>query len=166
MSKYFPRSATKRNEAVRRALVHMLAVAWGIPVADSEAALLDDSAEESCLKSSYVCSQIPSSPLCGAGYRTVTASEKTILPRLRGKLDIRRQLARHSFRADRLACSFDELSVDTPLNRVLKAAVARLASDHTLSRERAQTSRTGRKIRVRRRQFGSDEGAGAFGPNQ
>ena len=46
---------------------------------------------------------------------------------LRGKLDIGRQLARHAGRADRLACVYEELSVDTPLNRVLKAAVRRLA---------------------------------------
>ena len=50
------------------------------------------------------------------------------LPLLRGKLNVPRQLARYAIRADRLACSFDELSVDTPLNRVLKAAVVRLAT--------------------------------------
>ena len=47
---------------------------------------------------------------------------------LRGKLDISRQLTHHAVRPDRLACRFEELSVDTPLNRVLKAAVSRLAS--------------------------------------
>ena len=47
---------------------------------------------------------------------------------LRGKLDVRRQLTRHAVRADRLACRFDELSVDTPVNRVFKAAVTRLGS--------------------------------------
>ena len=35
-----PKIGNEGNEAVRRALVHMLAVAWGIPIADSEAALL------------------------------------------------------------------------------------------------------------------------------
>lgn len=50
------------------------------------------------------------------------------LPLLRGKLDVSRQVARHIVRPDLLACNFDELSVDTPLNRVLKAAVVRLGS--------------------------------------
>ena len=50
------------------------------------------------------------------------------LPLLRGKLDIPRQIARHLVRLDLLACNFDELSVDTPLNRVLKAAVVRRGS--------------------------------------
>ena len=49
------------------------------------------------------------------------------LPLLRGKLDIRRQLLHHATRADRLASAYDELSVDTPLNRVLSAAVRRLS---------------------------------------
>ena len=47
---------------------------------------------------------------------------------LRGKLNVKRQYARYAIRSDRLACHFEELSVDTPLNRVLKSAVARLAT--------------------------------------
>ena len=46
---------------------------------------------------------------------------------LRGRLDITRQMTHLAVRPDRLACRFDELSLDTPLNRVLKAAVSRLA---------------------------------------
>ncbi|MCY3858457.1 MAG: restriction endonuclease, partial [Gammaproteobacteria bacterium] len=45
------------------------------------------------------------------------------LPLLRGKLNTNRQMFLHLTRADQLACQFDELSVDTPLNRVLKATV-------------------------------------------
>ena len=46
---------------------------------------------------------------------------------MRGRLDVRRQFTRLAVRPDRLACRYDELSEDTPLNRVLKAAVSRLA---------------------------------------
>ena len=48
---------------------------------------------------------------------------------LRGKLDVRRQITRGAARADRLACHFDELSADTPLNRVLKATARRPTID-------------------------------------
>ena len=46
---------------------------------------------------------------------------------LRGRLDVTRQVTHLAVRPDRLACRFDELSPDMPLNRVLKAAVSRLA---------------------------------------
>ena len=45
---------------------------------------------------------------------------------LRGKLNVKRQVTHLALRSDRLACRFDDLSEDTPLNRVLKAAVSRL----------------------------------------
>jgi len=40
---------------------------------------------------------------------------------------VKRQLTAHATRPDRLACRFDELSEDTPINRVLKAAVLQLS---------------------------------------
>ena len=46
---------------------------------------------------------------------------------LRGRLNVKRQFTHLVVRRDRLACRFDELSEDTPLNRVFKAAVIRLA---------------------------------------
>ena len=49
------------------------------------------------------------------------------LRRLRGSLDVTRQLTLLAVRTDLLACRFDELSENTPLNRVLKAAASRLA---------------------------------------
>ncbi len=122
-----PKIGNKGDDAVRRALVHMLAVAWGIPVADSEAALLTTQ-RKNLLE---ILVRLFADTLFAAVRRGLPHRyrlREDDLPLLRGKLDIRRQLARHSFRADRLACSFDELSVDTPLNRVLKAAVVRLAS--------------------------------------
>ena len=41
----------------------------------------------------------------------------------RGKLNVTRQFTRYAGRADRLACIWDEMTENTPLNRVLKAAV-------------------------------------------
>lgn len=49
------------------------------------------------------------------------------LPKLRGRLDVKRQFTRLALLPDRLACRYDELTVDTPLNRVLKAATSLLS---------------------------------------
>ena len=45
------------------------------------------------------------------------------LPALRGRLDLLRQFTIHSVRPDRLACRFDELSIDTPLMQIMRACV-------------------------------------------
>lgn len=48
------------------------------------------------------------------------------LPALRGRLDVTRQFTRNAVRPDRLACRFDQLDADTPLMRVMAAAVVAL----------------------------------------
>jgi 5-methylcytosine-specific restriction enzyme subunit McrC len=45
------------------------------------------------------------------------------LPALRGRLDVARQFTRNIVRPDRLACRFDQLDPDTPLMRIMAAAV-------------------------------------------
>lgn len=45
------------------------------------------------------------------------------LPVLRGRLDVLRQFTIHSVRPDRLACRFDEFSIDTPLMQIMRACV-------------------------------------------
>ena len=69
------------------------------------------------------------------------------LPALRGRLDVVRQFTRHAVRPDRLACRFDELSADTPLMRIMAAAVTAL-------RKYARNTETQRRL---------DELAHAFG---
>lgn len=56
------------------------------------------------------------------------------LPALRGRLDVSRQLTRNAVRPDRLACRFDQLEADTPLMRIMAAAVVFLGR-HTRSAE-------------------------------
>lgn len=121
-----PKIDGKGVETVRRALTRMLAVAWGLPVADTEPALLATQREDLL----EVVIRLFADRLLEAARRGLPHRYRLIeddLPLLRGKLMIRRQLIHHAVRPDRLACQFDELSVDTPLNRVLKAAVSRLA---------------------------------------
>ena len=110
---------------VRRALTRMLAVAWGLPIADGEPALLatqrDDLLE--------VLIRLFSDRLLVAVRRGLPhryRAREDDLAFLRGKLRICRQFTSNAVRADRVACRAEELSVDTPLNRVLKAAVKRL----------------------------------------
>ena len=120
-----PKIGPKDDHSVRRALTHMLAVAHGLPVADSEPATLATQREnllEVLIR--LFATQLLAVVRRGLPHRYLVVEDD--LPLLRGKLDVRRQLTRHAVRPDRLACRFDELSVDTPLNRVLKAAVQRL----------------------------------------
>lgn len=122
-----PKVGGEGDGEVRRALTRMLAVAWGMPVADSEPALLatqHDDLLEVLIR--LFADRLLVAVRRGLPHRYRLREDD--LPLLRGKLNVPRQLARYAIRADRLACSFDELSVNTPLNRVLKAAVVRLAA--------------------------------------
>ena len=49
------------------------------------------------------------------------------LSRVRGRIDLFRTERRHLLQQGRVACVFDELTVDTPRNRYVKAALAQLA---------------------------------------
>ena len=115
------------DHTVRKSLVHMLAVAHDIPVADNETARLSTQNQELLeILIALFADRLLVAVRRGLPHRYRLRQDD--LPLLRGKLDIRRQIARHVLRSDLLACNFAELSVDTPLNRVLKAAVARLSS--------------------------------------
>ncbi len=48
---------------------------------------------------------------------------KEDLPLLRGRLDVSRQFTQHAVTPQILACQFDDLSPDIPLNQIMKAAV-------------------------------------------
>ena len=113
--------------AVRHALTRMLAVAWGIRIAENEPALI--ATQKDTLLEVIV--RLFTDRLLVAVRRGLPhryRRRKDDLPLLRGKLNVHRQLVRHAVRSDRLACKYDELSVNTPLNRVLKAAVMRLVA--------------------------------------
>ena len=111
--------------AVRQALVFMLAVAWGLRIADGELAGLNTQRSDLL------------EVLIGLFANRLLVAVRRGLPRryvgfeadlrlLRGSLNVVRQVTALGARPDVLACRFEELSEDTPLNRVLKAAVQRL----------------------------------------
>ena len=112
--------------AVRTALVRMLAVAWELRVADGELAALDTQRHDLLeLLVGLFTGRLLGAVRRGLPHRYVPHEED--LEWLRGRLDVTRQVTHLAVRPNRLACRFDELSPDTPLNRVLKAAVSRLA---------------------------------------
>ena len=114
------------NGAVRAALVRMLAVAVDLRIAEGDLAALDTQRNDLLeLLVRLFAERLLAAVRRGLPRRYVAREEDLRL--LRGKLDVTRQITHLAVRPDRLACRFDELSEDTPLNRVLKAAVSRLA---------------------------------------
>ena len=114
------------DDAVRMALVHMLDVAWDLRVADGEIAALGTQRLDLLeLLIRLFADRLRTALRSGLPRRYLAREED--LPLLRGRLDVIRQTTHLAVRPDRLACRFDELSENTPLNRVLKAAVKRLA---------------------------------------
>ena len=121
-----PKIDGKGDNAVRKVLVQMLAVAWNLDVTHGELAAL--SAQRSDLLECFIrlfAERLIIAVRRGLPRRYLVHTEDLAL--LRGKLDVVRQLTHLSVRPDRLACRFDDLSENTPLNRVLKAVVSRLA---------------------------------------
>ena len=114
-----------KDGEVRKALVRMLAVAWKLPIADGELAALDTQQHDLLeLLIRLFADRLLVVVRRGLPRRYLTHEEDLVL--LRGKLNTKRQFTHLAVRPDRLACRFDELSEDTPLNRVFKAAVIRL----------------------------------------
>ena len=113
--------------AARAATIHMLAAALDIRIATGELAGL--ATQRSSLLDILVrlfADRLLAAVRRGLPRRYVGREEDLGL--LRGRLDVKRQVTRLAARPDRVACRFDELSENTPLNRVLKAAVTRLAA--------------------------------------
>lgn len=120
-----PKIDGRKNNSVREALVRMLAVAWDLDVTHGELATLETQRNDflECFIRLFA-ERLLAAVRRGLPRRYLIHTEDLAL--LRGKLDVVRQLTHLSVRPDRLACRFDELSENTPLNRVLKAAVSRL----------------------------------------
>ena len=111
--------------AVRKALIHMLAVAYHLRVADGELASLDTQRRDLLeLLIGLFANRLLSAVRRGLPRRYIGHEDDLKL--LRGRINVIRQVTHLAARPDLLACRFDELSEDTPLNRVLKAAVSRL----------------------------------------
>lgn len=119
-------SPDRQNAAIRKRLVHMLAVALDLRIEAGQIAELDWQREtllEILIR--LFCDKLTETVRRGMPRRYVGHEED--LGTLRGALDMARQFTRHAANPGRLACRFDELSEDIALNRILKAAVVHLS---------------------------------------
>jgi 5-methylcytosine-specific restriction enzyme subunit McrC len=115
-----------KDGAVRTALIRMLAVAYDLRVTEGELSSLQTQRHDLLeLLIRLFCERLIAAVRRGLSRQYLELEND--LPVFRGSLRVKRQLTIHAARPDRLACRFDELSEDTPINRVLKAAVLRLS---------------------------------------
>lgn len=110
---------------LRDRLVHMLAVALDLEI-DSGAMTALGSQRDTLLEVliSLFSRKLADALRQGMPRRYVEREDE--LPALRGRLNVARQFTRLAASPQRLACRFDQLSPDTPLNQIMKAAVSRL----------------------------------------
>ena len=113
--------------AVRAALVQMLAVARGIRPAPGDLAAMDTQRHDLLeLLIRLFADRLLAAVRRGLPQRYIPHEED--LGVLRGAMNVKRQLTSLVTRPDLVACRFDEMSEDTPLNRVFKTAVTLLAN--------------------------------------
>lgn len=113
--------------ALRATLARMIAVAFDVSL--SEGRIAEMGAQENDLLEAFV--NLFASRLAQqtqAGLTRAYLAEEDVLPKLRGTLDLRRQLLRRAVDPSRLHCRFDEFSENTPLNRLFKSCLLRIGS--------------------------------------
>ncbi|OLP57566.1 restriction endonuclease [Rhizobium rhizosphaerae] len=118
--------AERQNAAIRKRLVHMLAVALDLKIEIGRITDLDWQREtllEILIR--LFCDKLTEAIRRGMPRRYLGHEED--LSALRGTLDVPRQFTRHALNPGRLACRFDDLSQDIALNQIMKAAVAHVS---------------------------------------
>ena len=68
-------------------------------------------------------------------------AETAELAGIRGRIEIAESTRRLAFERGRAVCTFDELSIDTPANRIIKTTLRRLAAEASLGPEDAESLR-------------------------
>jgi 5-methylcytosine-specific restriction enzyme subunit McrC len=125
---------------VRRNLIHMIAALQDLPISATQASFLDTQDRDILEILIARFAEALLAALRAGAARAYVAQEEE-LTALRGRLNVERQFSVLAGRADRLVCRHDDLSPDTPLNRVLKAAaglVARLTRSRATGRSLAE----------------------------
>lgn len=118
-------SVNHQNSAIRKRLVHMLAVALNLRIDIGAMADLDWQREtllEILIR--IFCDKLNEAVRRGLPRRYV--EHEADLSALRGTLDVPRQFTRHAANPGRLACRFDDMSQDITLNHIIKASVTHL----------------------------------------
>jgi len=113
------------DDALRRRLIHMLAVVHNLQVDAGSLTQLGwqkDTTLELLIR--LFCNRLMEAVRMGLPRRYLDHADD--LTALRGRLDITRQFSRHAVAPQRLACQYDELSTDIAINQVMRAAITRL----------------------------------------
>ena len=114
------------NTTLRNRLIHMLAMVWNIRIdvgAVTRLGLQHDTILELLIR--LYCSQLTDAVRQGIPRQYTEQNDD--LPALRGRLDVMRQFSALAVSPQKLACRFDALSSDIPLNQVMRAAISKLS---------------------------------------
>ena len=116
---------TARNGGIRKRLVYMLAVALDMRI---EAGDITDHDYQRETLLEILSGRFPrSSSTPSARECRSHVARADDLPVLRGRLDVTRQFTKFAASPQKLACRYAALSEEIELNRIMKAAVVRLA---------------------------------------
>lgn len=118
-------SVNHQNAAIRKRLIHMLAVTLNLKI--DLGSITELSWQRETLLEILVrifCEKLTEAVRKGMPRCYIEQADD--LRALRGGLNVPLQFTRHAVNPSRLACRFDELSEDTALNRIMKATVAHL----------------------------------------
>lgn len=110
---------------LRKILVHMLAVAYDLPFSEGEMATLD--VQNHSLIDTFIhlfLSRLNEQTKQGLMRLYIGAED--VLPKLRGRLDLRQQIQSRTGNPSKLHCRYEELSEDIALNRIFKACILKL----------------------------------------
>ena len=124
-TKHSDAESDESRGAIRKRLVHMLAVAYGLRI-DVGAVTRLDWQNETLLEILIRIFADKLTEMVRKGMPRRYIEQADDLPVLRGALNVTRQFTVLAANPARLACRFDELSENTPLNQIIKAAIMRL----------------------------------------
>jgi len=114
------------DATLRNRLIHMLGVVHDLPIesgATTELGWQRDTVLELLIR--LFCAKLTDAVRHGMPRQYLAREED--LPALRGRLDVTRQFSTLAVSPQKLACRFDALSPDIPLNQVMRAAITKLS---------------------------------------
>lgn len=126
LPKVDPDGPSRGEATVRGQLIRMLDIALDLNLSQGEAAALQR--QDTTLLEILI--RIFADRLIDQarqGLPRIYQERQENLGALRGRLDVGRQFTINAVRPDRLACRYDELSVDTPLMQIMRASVVFLS---------------------------------------
>jgi len=110
---------------LRETLVHMLAIAYDLPLFEGEMANIGVQ-NQSLIDTFIHLFLFKLNEQTKRGLMRLYVGAEDVLPKLRGRLDLRQQVQRRVGNHSKLHCRYEELSEDIALNRIFKACLIKL----------------------------------------